>query len=383
MVATAEKAHRRRFGLLLRISVSALLVALLAGRMDWRATGSALEGVHWELCGLAWLLYVSSQVTSALRWSRLARPLGFDVSFLRFLRLYFEGSFFGLCLPGSIGGDVVKACRLAVDFDGRLLAACSVLMDRLSGLSALLVLSATGLVARRYQLSWPAALGVGVLVSTGAVLSTTSLASFAGRWSRPKSDQLASGVSLWSKLAVYSRRRPLLWHAFGWSLVVQCLNVSTVFTLAQALEVDAPIVAFFVAVPLVALAATIPISLQGVGLREGGLALLLASSGVSEEQGVTLGFLWFLTAVASGLLGGVVYVSRQREKLSSPPVPQSLPAAPPRSAFGHPLPKSAGVLQSALNPISLSATLNRKRATMSLSVVVPIYNELENVHRLC
>lgn len=59
--------------------------------------------------------------------------------------------------------------------------------------------------------------------------------------------------------------------------------------------------------PAVALLTMLPISISGVGVREGGLAWMLASYGVSEELGVTLGLLWFLVAIAGGMIGGGVY----------------------------------------------------------------------------
>ena len=335
MVNPPIPARRRRLALFVRVAVSCILVGLLASRIDWQLTLASLAQVRWELCAAAWLLYLTSQVTSARRWSGLARPLGFEFPFLHYLRLYFEGSFFGLCLPGSIGGDVVKAYRLGQDTPSRLLAGCSVLADRLSGLSALLVLAASGALAREFQLSWPAALAVGGICSAVAIGAIQLSTWVAARFRR---QSLAADNDRWARLAVYATRQQLLTNSFGWSLVVQGLNVATVWTLSKALGLEVPVVALFIAVPLVALAATIPITLQGIGIREGGLALLLASSGVTTEQGATLGLFWFLVAAASGLLGGFVYLSRRRESLSDTTVRPSSPlhavASPPVRAQG-------------------------------------------------
>lgn len=388
MTSFAPHDRRRSHGLIVRLVVSCLLVVLLVLRMDWHSTRAMLHDVRWELCALAWFLYLSSQVASAARWSRLAQPLGFEAPFPHYLRWYFEGSFFGLCLPGSIGGDVVKAYRLAGDLNGRLLAACSVLMDRLSGLSALLVLAATGGVTRRYALSAPSSLAVGVAIAAGAILAVNALAWYAGRRQPAGWHESPASQSNWAKLAVYSQRKELLTRAFGWSLLVQLLNVGAVATLAQALRINAPAAAWFVAVPLVALAATVPISMQGIGIREGGLALLLGSSGVSHEQGVTLGFLWFLTAAASGLLGGIAYLGHRRAGTSRPDAPSVTAARPGFSGSGHPPEGQRSCADSPRVPASLSASqlaslpdriFNAKGACMSLSVIVPIYNERENI----
>jgi uncharacterized membrane protein YbhN (UPF0104 family) len=65
-------------------------------------------------------------VIAAIRWAFLARPIGFPYSIGLFIWRFFEGAFFSLCLPTSIGGDVVKAYRLADTTHGRLLAGCTV-----------------------------------------------------------------------------------------------------------------------------------------------------------------------------------------------------------------------------------------------------------------
>jgi uncharacterized membrane protein YbhN (UPF0104 family) len=70
-----------------------------------------------------------------------------------------------------------------------------------------------------------------------------------------------------------------------------------------------PLSVWFYAVPLVSLAMVLPISISGVGVREGGLAFLLAPFGVTAEQGVALGLLWFLATIVGGLLGGAIFLS--------------------------------------------------------------------------
>ena len=81
--------------------------------------------------------------------------------------------FFSLCLPSSIGGDVVKAYRLAPTAAGRVLAGCTVLADRATGLVGLFVIGLTALAARRFELSLVAALaaGAGILVAALASVS--------------------------------------------------------------------------------------------------------------------------------------------------------------------------------------------------------------------
>jgi uncharacterized membrane protein YbhN (UPF0104 family) len=78
----------------------------LLARADWA----------WWACGLA--VGMGLQVVGGIRWAVLARPLGFPLSYGAFVWRFLEGSFFSLCLPSSIGGDVVKAYRLVTPRPG-------------------------------------------------------------------------------------------------------------------------------------------------------------------------------------------------------------------------------------------------------------------------
>ena len=64
-----------------------------------------------------------------------------------------------------------------------------------------------------------------------------------------------------------------------------------------------------VAAPMVALLTLLPVSLNGMGVREAGMVVFLAPAGVPAGPAVTLAFLWFLIQTAAGLLGAGVYLA--------------------------------------------------------------------------
>jgi len=82
-----------------------------------------------------------------------------------------------------------------------------------------------------------------------------------------------------------------------------------VWMLGQALGVAASLWAYAAVVPLVTLLTLLPVSVNGVGVREAFLVLLLGPAGVAEAQAVTLGLLWLTMLSAASLLGGGVYVA--------------------------------------------------------------------------
>jgi uncharacterized membrane protein YbhN (UPF0104 family) len=309
MASPDESADRpkRRWGLLLRVTLSGALLGYLLSRLDRGALTTAMADVEVTGWLLAVLLYLLSQVASGVRWATLARPIGFRLGWLRFQQLYFEGMFFSLCLPSSIGGDVVKALRLGGDGRGRILAACTVVADRVAGLLAIMLIGFTALAQRTYSLSAAQTAGVG-LVLTIVVLAGTRIGFALLDWPTSRIPDHHPIAHYLERLLPYHHHPYVFWGAIGLGLVVQGLNVLTVMALGGALGLNLPAEAYCIAVPLVGLMTALPISLNGVGVREGGLVWILATYGLSDALGVALGLLWFSVTVATGLIGGLVYL---------------------------------------------------------------------------
>ena len=101
----------------------------------------------------------------------------------------------------------------------------------------------------------------------------------------------------------------MILSAVIWSLFVQMGGALVVDAVGKSIGTDLPVSFWFAAVPLVALAMVLPISIGGVGIREGGLAVLLAPYGVPPEKAVAIGLLWFLVTIVSGLVGGVMFLA--------------------------------------------------------------------------
>jgi uncharacterized membrane protein YbhN (UPF0104 family) len=264
------------------------------------------------------LTYLASQIVSGIRWASLARPIGFHLGWLRFQQLYFEGMFFSLCLPSSIGGDVVKVLRLGGEGRGRILAACTVLADRLAGFAAMLLIGLTALAQQNYGLSLGQTLGVGLgLLAIALAASRIGFALL--HWPSGRIAEHHPLAHFLERLLPYHHHPYVFWSAIGWGLVVQGLNVLTVIALGSAMGLSLSVEVYCIAVPLVGLMSALPISLNGVGVREGGLYLILSPYGVDQASSVALGLLWLSVTVATGLIGGLVYLfgpplNAQREK---------------------------------------------------------------------
>jgi uncharacterized membrane protein YbhN (UPF0104 family) len=288
--------------IIVRLTATVGLMTWAVWNVDWPMFMSKLAAAEagWWLAGLTVTLLV--QVIAGLRWASLARPLGFDFPRRFFVRRFYEGMFFSLCLPSSIGGDVVKAARIGSSTPLRLLAACSVLADRLTGLSALGVLVGTAVLSRRYGLGTAGTLGIFAGLLGLALLDRVHAA-------LPEDSAARRFVA---QLLPYRERPQFILLAVLWSFVVQAGGVLAVTLVARSLDVSLPALVWLSVVPLVALAMVLPISIGGLGVREKSFEALLPAFGVPAETALAIALLWGLCTTLAGLLGGVVFLLERR-----------------------------------------------------------------------
>lgn len=302
---------RMLLGTACRAFGTVVLLVFALRTVEWSALIDRLRTADWRWWSAGLAAGILVQVAAAVRWSALARPIGFHFPTATFVRRFFEGSFFSLCLPGSIGGDVVKAYRMSDSTTGRLLAGCTILADRCTGFAALAVLAATALTVQRYRLGTWAAIGVGCLLLS-AVMVPLGLA--VGMLDKvlawlPDHHRIKRFLG---HLLPYQMRPSLLVQAVAWSMVVQMGGAFAVSLVGRSVGVHLPLATWFGTIPLVSLAMVLPISISGVGVREGALAVLLAPHGVAHEQAVAIGLLWFVTTILCGLIGGICFLSDRR-----------------------------------------------------------------------
>lgn len=289
-----------------RIVATLALLAFVLSGIEWRKLLAVLRDCDWRWWAAGMAVSLSTQGIAAVRWAALARPIGFPYAVGFFVWRFFEGQFFNLCLPSSIGGDVVKSYRMADSTAGRLLAGCTVLADRLTGLTALAVLASTAILVRQYGFDWVAALaiGAGLMVAAAALfwLLVSSLNRLLDIFPGHHPARHFIG-----RLLPYQQQPALMTQALAWSLLVQMGGAVAVAFMARALGVSQPLSVWFAVVPLVALAMVVPISIAGVGIREEGLEFLLKPD-VLPEQAVAIGLLWFLATILTGVIGGVLFL---------------------------------------------------------------------------
>ncbi len=297
----AEAQKPRRAVAIAKLAVSAGVLVFLARRVEMAATARALADVRAPFFVVALALYMAGQLLCARKWALLANALGFRRSYADYARFYYVGMFVNLHAPSTIGGDVARA--LALGDDGRRgLAATSVLADRASGLFVLVLIGVTALVFLPTY---------GLPPAISAIAAALALALFLGWWSAPRLARLLPRAHRVRRvverdLAPLWSDRGLLGRVASLAAVFHLGEAGIEYCIARALGLDVPYAYCVLLHPAVSILAAVPVSIAGLGIREGGYVFFLERIGVPAAAALAFGLLWFAVVVLGALPGGIL-----------------------------------------------------------------------------
>jgi hypothetical protein len=216
--------------------------------------------------------------------------------------------FVNLFGPGTLGGDVARS--LMLDDGGRRgLAFASVVFDRACGLVVLVSIGLGALVVRSgAALPYPV-FGLAAGLVAVLLLSWLLLPWLAARV-LPAHHRLRRFVL--EDLAPLWKDRDLLGRVAALSVAFHLVEVTAQYVLARALDVPLPYGYCLVFHPLVTVAASVPVTIGGLGVREGGYVFLLGLTGVAPATAFAMGLLWSAVIFLGGLGGGAVLLSGGR-----------------------------------------------------------------------
>lgn len=289
----------------------------------WHAVGTA--DWRWMLASFA--SAGLCELFGILRWKLFLRMLHLDVGFGEVARLFFIGAFFNQFLPGTTGGDLVRVLCLMRDHPGhRTAGILSVAVDRLL---AVLVLVSMGLGFAWWRRAWfatsiavgcsmqlfavvLAAMGAG-LVASFILTSRHLVARLPSRF--PMRAQIVKLSTLW-QLCIANRREALLGALYT---VPMLLAYFAAFCFAGLAFTDK--VTFFdmtSILPLVTTISALPLSLNGIGVREALFERLLCDlCHVPQGTGLLVSISALGVFLVWALPGGVFYLLRIRRRCNN------------------------------------------------------------------
>lgn len=303
---------------LIKIAISALLMGILLNRFgiakvaDVMGQGRAID------TGLAILILFVSHVLGSVQWWILLRNDGIAIPWRQSFSFYFVGLFFNNFLISQVGGDMFRMVDVKRYSQKGASAVSSVFVDRMLGLlvmSSMTILATPWLffqesINRRFLIP------VGLLVAGWffilfLLLNKKAARPFARMLDRVPGRLVFRGRDVYHNIHRFGNRgKWLLWPvtlAFG----VQFLRILTHYYLGLAVGIQVPLIYYFMFIPVIAIMASLPVSLGGLGMREQTGVVLFGLVGVVAVQATAMELMAYIISVFTTIPGGMIFVFRK------------------------------------------------------------------------
>jgi len=305
------RARQGRGRLVARLLLSFAFLAIvfsLVGFDDARAGFERLAPWAW---GLGLVVFLSLQTLSSLKWRWFVRMSGADLSARDAVGCHAAGLFANLCLPSLIGGDVLRlGLALPRTRAGtRTSLVLGSVVDRVADLLALAALALFGLLAVPAASEHIGGTLVAIPVTLALMVVGGACATVALRWllgRKPLSRQPRKLIQLLRGLRELRRRPSQACLAWGACVVIQGGFVLVNVVVGTSLGLELSLGMWFLLWPLAKIAAMLPISFGGLGVREAAFAGLLAPWGL-EGLAVAQSLVWQSVLIVGGLLAGLYW----------------------------------------------------------------------------
>lgn len=311
---------------LLKLIVSGGIITLILTQVDIPAFLKAIVTANplW-LAGVLALIYMEQMVV-AFSWRAMLSTKGFNLPFKPVLDILLVSNFIGFVMPSSMGSDVVKVVSLSRYISNTAEALSSLVVFRGVGYIMLFGIAATAAAlfpgrlpdAPVIELTTMAVTALAALFVAGFFFSTPMTRAGAVVLDWFGRDGLkAKLLKLHSAFISYMKPGPAMYMALSGAAALQMNRIICVYMTSLALGFNVDFVAFCVFVPVIAALMMIPVSISGIGVREGGYVFFFTYAGLDAGQALSLGVLSFAMDLTFVMLGGLVYWKKGTTK----PVP--------------------------------------------------------------
>ncbi len=300
-----------------KLVVSTLLIIYLLRKLDLSVICSCLREVSISWIVIAILLLGIGRLITGWRWRVLLDVQGIHIPFKTLLSFLFVSNFFNTFLPSTIGGDAIRASDSSRQSKLPAESIMTIIIERMMGVCALgTVAFLSFLYGMRYNRDllvffWPVMLffllaHISLILVFNLKLAGFIITGLRKLRFRKLSDKMHKISLIVSELR---QDKASMLGAGLLSLLLQVNVIIYTYVVVLSLNLEIPLMDFFVIVPIVLLILILPVSINGIGLRENAYALMFTGY-IMGEEAVALSWVLLALTLLLGAIGGLFYIGR-------------------------------------------------------------------------
>ena len=293
---------------LIKLALSIVMVGIVL----WSVNFEKLQATFLTLSPVTVVLvvigYTLGQLLSSFKWWTIAYSGGIKTPYPAALKAYFIGMFLNCFSFGMLGGDAARGILVAQGQPKKTEGIASVVADRIHGLIVLSCIAlVTSAIMGRDRVA-PDLIQILLLLVVGCTAGW-----LIGPWLLPRLPYLKNsriGNKLQQVMAIFPRDPKTLLVITAISIVFHLTQISLHAVMAAGMGIEIPFTTLLLVIPFVNIVCSLPISWNGLGVREKAYTYFLATAPaiVSYEQAVAFGAIWLLAVTVSSAIGGIVAI---------------------------------------------------------------------------
>jgi len=291
------------------------LIAVLLSTVDLSILVDRFRSINIAYLIAVFVLPHIAMLLSTKKWQILLNALNVRVRLHRLFSLYMMGTFFSNFLPTMVGGDVYKSYTLSRETGDAASVLAATFLERFLGLTALVSLMPLVIFQDAVRSAVPMLDLIVIGISASYILLLTLIVSPVFDYFGKSPPRLKTIQKVWrfaSKTHTIIQRfrdfrSTLLW-SYGISLIFYLFVAGTIWSAAMSLGVQIDFLYLLAIIPMVLLAASAPISLNGLGIAEAGYVLFFQLIGVAAEDALGIALLLRMRLLVTALLGGLIFL---------------------------------------------------------------------------
>lgn len=312
---------KRVGSVLLKATVSLVALGVIFWKIGVGTIAESFKEIDQLWLGGAALFVLLSVAFSALKWSVTAKGLGLAHGFWRLTSYYFMGFFFNNFLPSSVGGDVVRVWKLGDASDDMPSAAASVVGERIIAMLPPAALFALAFVSigtfEGKVFVWAAILGPSLLFIVLMIalrnprLAEKALTTAAG-------DQFGA-VKRWTAQAAVRlndlfRMPKVVLNTIALTALFHISVAGVNYCILRGLGVEIALAEVIVYSSAALMAAMLPLTISGHGIREVAYGYFFGLAGVSRADAVATSLIFAILVAVLTLPGALLFIFDKRSK---------------------------------------------------------------------
>ena len=308
----SPRARYPKLLLTLKLLITVALCSWLIWHADWSDVLAAVQRIGAPLIAAALVMMTLSVTISAYKWQLLLSIHRVDYEFRSLHRYYFIAMFFNNFLPSTIGGDGYRVLKTMKNPRSRSSAVIAILMERLTGLAALLMLGYLSAMVEYHRQNDDLAGMVVMIGSLGLMLGVPAIwiAVTRGvpRLRRPAGRFSTMLTHIIEHAGDYRQNVKRSLGVIAISFLFQLYSsIPCYLLLTYGAHVNCSYFDVLIVMAMVNVLAVLPISINGIGVVDGAFVYLMGHYHVPYEAALAVMMILRMLVITMSLIGAFFY----------------------------------------------------------------------------